>query len=675
MATSTTSKRFLEGPLSKWTNVVNGWQYRWFVLDQSVGLLSYYTSKDKMKRGSRRGCFRLKRAIVGIDDEDDCTFTIHVDNKTYHFQAQNTEEREQWVHMLESCIRRLHQPVRHLELSLPEARKGLPLTQRVAESEVYYSILDDQIEAVSRDLNSSKEATHIRQTAKTMLEALRQCIDVIKDQLADTVSVGTFSSQSSHEPMPSLSPAHQKDVAQEVGVAKGEGVVVQEESVAPLPSGLQEEEEEEEEGLPRESSESSSTSSSGSDTSSMASGDDEQFYDAEPPSEVAVVTSPSVSVPPTEGEPSDIEEEQDYDERDDTSSIVAQNKSLIMHMLSQVRLGMDLTKVTLPTFILEKRSLLEMYAEIFAHPDVFASIPDYKDPKERIVAIVKYYVSSFHAARKGNVAKKPYNPILGEIFHCYWDLPNSTRTPPSEQDKKILESGPVPYASYNSVTFIAEQVSHHPPITSFYAECPSKNMYLHAAIWNKSKFLGLSLGVHNVGQIHLHLLDYGEEYTATLPNGYARSILTVPWLELGGKCQIRCAQTGFGADVEFHCKPFYGGKKHRVTADIFHVSDKKPFMRLEGEWNGVMYVKHLNGDQEVFIDTLTIPTFKKKLKKLSAQDPGESRRRWHAVTEALWKKDVDTATEAKHELEEKQRADKKERQRLGVEWKQAVGYC
>lgn len=33
----------MEGPLSKWTNVVNGWQYRWFVLDQGAGLLSYYT--------------------------------------------------------------------------------------------------------------------------------------------------------------------------------------------------------------------------------------------------------------------------------------------------------------------------------------------------------------------------------------------------------------------------------------------------------------------------------------------------------------------------------------------------------------------------------------------------------------------------------------------------------
>lgn len=33
----------LEGTLSKWTNVMKGWQYRWFVLDEYAGLLSYYT--------------------------------------------------------------------------------------------------------------------------------------------------------------------------------------------------------------------------------------------------------------------------------------------------------------------------------------------------------------------------------------------------------------------------------------------------------------------------------------------------------------------------------------------------------------------------------------------------------------------------------------------------------
>lgn len=45
--------------------------------------------------------------------------------------------------------------------------------------------------------------------------------------------------------------------------------------------------------------------------------------------------------------------------------------SVVAHLLSQVKIGMDLTRVALPTFILERRSLLEMYADYFAHPDQF----------------------------------------------------------------------------------------------------------------------------------------------------------------------------------------------------------------------------------------------------------------------------------------------------------------
>lgn len=41
-----------------------------------------------MKRGTRRGCFQLKHAIIGIDDEDDSTFTIRVENRIYHFQGK-----------------------------------------------------------------------------------------------------------------------------------------------------------------------------------------------------------------------------------------------------------------------------------------------------------------------------------------------------------------------------------------------------------------------------------------------------------------------------------------------------------------------------------------------------------------------------------------------------------
>lgn len=31
-----------EGQLSKYTNVVKGWQYRWFILDPKTGKLSYF---------------------------------------------------------------------------------------------------------------------------------------------------------------------------------------------------------------------------------------------------------------------------------------------------------------------------------------------------------------------------------------------------------------------------------------------------------------------------------------------------------------------------------------------------------------------------------------------------------------------------------------------------------
>ena len=49
----------------------------------------------------------------------------------------------------------------------------------------------------------------------------------------------------------------------------------------------------------------------------------------------------------------------------------------------------------------------------------------------------------------------------------------------------------------------------------------------------------------------------GEEYRATFPSGYGRSILTVPWVELGGKVDLGCEKTGYSAVIEFKCKQFF----------------------------------------------------------------------------------------------------------------------
>lgn len=60
-----------------------------------------------------------------------------------------------------------------------------------------------------------------------------------------------------------------------------------------------------------------------------------------------------------------------YEEEEEDDLMMDSHGSMISHLISQVKIGMDLTKVALPTFILERRSLLEMYADYFAHPDLF----------------------------------------------------------------------------------------------------------------------------------------------------------------------------------------------------------------------------------------------------------------------------------------------------------------
>ena len=51
-------------------------------------------------------------------------------------------------------------------------------------------------------------------------------------------------------------------------------------------------------------------------------------------------------------------------------------------------------------------------------------IADFKSPHDRFIQAVRWYMSAFHAGRKSSVAKKPYNPIIGETFICHYDVPN-----------------------------------------------------------------------------------------------------------------------------------------------------------------------------------------------------------------------------------------------------------
>ncbi|XP_063899293.1 oxysterol-binding protein-related protein 8-like, partial [Helicoverpa armigera] len=98
--------------------------------------------------------------------------------------------------------------------------------------------------------------------------------------------------------------------------------------------------------------------------------------------------------------------------------VAEENKSLLWFLLKQVRPGMDLSKVVLPTFILEPRSFLDKLSDNYYHADILAQAQQIVDPYQRFVAVVRWYLSGLYRKPKG--LKKPYNPVLGETFRCCW---------------------------------------------------------------------------------------------------------------------------------------------------------------------------------------------------------------------------------------------------------------
>lgn len=180
--------------------------------------------------------------------------------------------------------------------------------------------------------------------------------------------------------------------------------------------------------------------------------------------------------------------------------------------------------------------------------------------------------------------------------------------------------------------------------------------------------MGMAVAVHNIGEGRVNLLDHGEDYVVTFPSAYGRSILTTPWVELGGKCDISCPQTGYRAEVEFKCKQFFSSEQNKVVAEVFPPQSKKSLLKVEGEWNGKMSAKWSSGKSETFLDMTSMPVFPKNVKKVAEQETYESRRLWREVTHGLKINNIDQATNAKCGLEQRQRDEAKERKEKGTKW-------
>ncbi|CZT22179.1 related to oxysterol binding protein (Osh7) [Ramularia collo-cygni] len=336
-------------------------------------------------------------------------------------------------------------------------------------------------------------------------------------------------------------------------------------------------------------------------------------------------------------------DEQRPDDGDDETVVSSEQGNVLTHIISQLRPGADLSRVTLPTFILEPRSMLERITNFMAHPETLLHMPTIEDPVARFVAVTKFYLSGWHIKPPG--VKKPLNPVLGETFTGYWDYPDGTK-------------------GY----YISEQTSHHPPKSSYFFMAPEHRIRIDGTLKPRSKFLGNSVGSFMEGIAVMRFLDRGERYFITQPNMYARGILFGKMkYELGDHAVVRCPESGLEADIEFKVKGWVGGSYNAIAGFIKETKSGKNLYEISGFWNGQMHIKDLaTGKKEMIFDASKAKPSIPKSRPLEEQGPRESQKLWHTTTDAIKRADQKVATDEKSRIEDAQRKEAAERT---SEWK------
>ncbi|KAK8376645.1 hypothetical protein O3P69_009925 [Scylla paramamosain] len=325
-----------------------------------------------------------------------------------------------------------------------------------------------------------------------------------------------------------------------------------------------------------------------------------------------------------------------------------ENKSLIWFLLKQVRPGMDLSKVVLPTFILEPRSFLDKLSDYYYHADLLSKAVQEDDPYTRMKEVVRWYLSGFYKKPKG--LKKPYNPILGETFRCYWRHPNGSRT-----------------------FYVAEQVSHHPPVSALYVTNRQEGFSVSATVLAKSKFYGNSTSAILDGNVQLTLLPRGEDYIMNMPYAHCKGILMgTLTMELGGKVTVECEKTGYKTELEFKLRPFLSGYDSNNMVSGKLKLGKDTLATLEGHWDGKITLTDKRTGEEEVLWHATPEIKSQRLQRFTVtmeqQGAFESERLWQLVSAAIKSDDQMAATEEKTILEEAQRSAANERKVKCEEW-------
>jgi oxysterol-binding protein-related protein 9/10/11 len=387
-------------------------------------------------------------------------------------------------------------------------------------------------------------------------------------------------------------------------------------------------------------------------------------------------------------------------------------KSVLLQLLKTVATsGTDLFAMSSPAILCNGISVLEYCSHYCDHPEILAAIPKGETPLDRMLVVVQWYLSGLYGSyasrsTSSGFERKPFNPILGERFFAEW-----------------ADEG------YGKTEMIAEQVSHHPPTTAFYLHNATAGIHVNAFSTQKTRFLGTGIKAEQQGNVFVYLDKLDEEYMISFPEIYVRGLLTgAPFIELCGDVAM-VSSSGFGVKMRFIPKPWFSGEYDQVEAVIFDTKSGKIHYDIWGKWSNSIYFDEHDEESEkrchfrkrdhkvnnnnnnnnssssssnnvpsssetegaisssttgepysslvadhtrqgpTLFNPEMMPKIPFQVKPISKQTSLESRRVWHPVAKALKNADYEAANAAKNDIENEQRALRRERADSGEVWK------
>uniref|UniRef100_A0AC34QUQ9 Oxysterol-binding protein n=2 Tax=Panagrolaimus sp. JU765 TaxID=591449 RepID=A0AC34QUQ9_9BILA len=232
----------------------------------------------------------------------------------------------------------------------------------------------------------------------------------------------------------------------------------------------------------------------------------------------------------------------------------AVNKNIGIWTVLKHAIGKDLSRFSIPIVFNEPLSMLQRLAEYMEYHELIAQATFADEPSRRIELVTAFAMSTLAST---NVRmSKPFNPLLYETFElCRPEL---------------------------GFEFVAEQVSHHPPISAFYARGP--NYEFSGTVEPKIKFWGRSIEVHPNASIMLKLLNWKETYTWQAASCSVHNIIIGRmYMCLSGPMIIKCAESDLQVIVKFRGAG-KNGPDVVVTGDVMKTSTRQCLRTIFGNW-------------------------------------------------------------------------------------------